>query len=474
MAASRPLPVKLYNTLTRDLETFTPRIQGKAGIYCCGPTVYNYQHIGNLKTYIFEDVLARALRFAGYDVNHVMNITDVGHLVSDADEGEDKMMVAMKREKKKSHEIADFYTEVFFDDCKALNIRRPDVVCKATDHITEMIELIKRIETNGFTYFNGGNLYFDVSKCSDYGKLAKLDLEKLKAGARIEVDPNKKTPFDFVLWFTKSKFENQELQWDSPWGRGYPGWHIECSAMSIKYLGEHFDIHCGGIDHIPVHHTNEIAQSEAAVSKPWVNVWMHSEFMVLNKEKMSKSKGGFITLKNLTEGGYTALAFRYFCLSAHYRAQLNFSYEALEGAKSSVEKLKGSVLRLKEASDPAKADRSGPVFAAYIKKFEDSVLNDLNTAQVLAAIWSILSDSNLSPHDQLALVYEFDEVLGLGAKDWQSESIDVPPEVVALAAKREELRKSKNWAEADAIRNEITKLGYSVEDSQGTAKFKKL
>lgn len=278
--------MKFYNTLSRKVELFKPLVSGQASVYCCGPTVYNFQHIGNLKTYICEDLLVRTLRLAGYQVKHVMNITDVGHLTSDADQGEDKMLVAMRREGKSSKEIAEFYTKCFFEDCAKLNINEPNVVCRATEHVKEMIVLTERILSNGFAYVSGGNVYFDVQKFEEYGRLAQLDLNKLKAGARIDVDSHKRNPLDFVLWFTKSKFIDQELQWDSPWGRGYPGWHIECSAMSMKHLGEQIDIHCGGVDHIPVHHTNEIAQSESATGKrPWVRHWFHSEFLVINEEK---------------------------------------------------------------------------------------------------------------------------------------------------------------------------------------------
>jgi len=331
--------VRLFNTLTRSIDPLKPLVPGAVSIYCCGPTVYNYQHIGNMRTYIFEDLLVRTLRRAGYSVNHVMNITDVGHLVSDADEGEDKMAVAARREKKSSAEIAEYYTKIFFEDCTKLHIQRPATVCKATEHIPEMIALIQRLEARGMTYCAGGNVYFDVAKLADYGKLAKLDIQNLNARARVDIDTNKRSPLDFVLWFTKSKFEDQELQWDSPWGRGYPGWHIECSAMSMKYLGDAFDIHCGGIDHIPVHHTNEIAQSEGATGAEWVHHWMHGEFLVINAEKMSKSKGGFLTLDTIVSQGFDPLAYRFMCLTAHYRSQLNFTDETLKNAAKVVQPL---------------------------------------------------------------------------------------------------------------------------------------
>ncbi|RMD85215.1 MAG: cysteine--tRNA ligase [Candidatus Dadabacteria bacterium] len=457
--------MKIYNSYSRKEEEFIPLNPNQVGVYCCGPTVYDYQHIGNLRTYIFEDLLVRTLRYAGYKVKHVMNITDVGHLVSDADEGEDKMLVAAKREKKSSHEIAEYYTNVFFEDCAALNIKRPDVVCKATDHIDDMISLIKRLEKRGMTYFSGGNVYYDVSRFPEYGRMANLDLKRLKAGARIEIDQNKRNPYDFVLWFTKSKFENQELQWDSPWGRGYPGWHIECSAMSMKHLGEQFDIHCGGIDHIPVHHTNEIAQSEGATGKRWVRYWMHGEFLVMDKEKMSKSKGTFITLRDLIKQGIEPLAYRYMCLGAHYRTQLKFSIESLRSAQNSFRKLRSSVLSLKGVEEGTPDKR-------YISAFEDAMYDDLNAPRALALVWEILGDSGLAQADKLATLYAVDEVLGFGMKKWEEKKIDIPDEVRALLSDRAEARKRKDWDESDRLRNLIREKGFLVEDTKEGQKLK--
>ena len=460
--------VSLFNTLTRSVAELQPLNSPQVKIYCCGPTVYDFQHIGNMRTYIFEDFLVRMLRYAGYSVKHVMNITDVGHLTSDADDGEDKMIVAMRREGKSSLEIADFYTQQFFEDCTALHISRPDTVCKATDHVQEMIELSQRLETNGMTYQAGGNVYFDVSKLRDYGKLAKLDLEKLQAGARIEVDPNKLNPHDFVLWFTKSKFENQELQWDSPWGHGYPGWHIECSAMSIKYLGEQFDIHCGGIDHIPVHHTNEIAQSEGATGKPWVTIWMHGEFLVLNKERMAKSKGGFITLQSAIDRGFDPLSYRYLCMTAHYRKQLSFSWDALESAANSLKKLRQTVVALREEHDPessAVVDQVNP----HLEEFRKSMFSDLNIPSALAAMWNLLSDKELSANQKLSLLYEMDQILGFDLHNWKPQDVSIPEEILALVSERDAARTAKDWARSDALRDEITAHGYVVEDSpEGT------
>ncbi|MCK4888867.1 MAG: cysteine--tRNA ligase, partial [Candidatus Aminicenantes bacterium] len=335
------MKLRFYNTLTQKKEDFETMVEGKAGMYSCGPTVYNFAHIGNLRTYIFNDLLRRVILLNGIQLDHVMNVTDVGHLTSDADEGEDKMLEGAKRENKSVWEIAKFYEESFFNDISLLNIQKPEIVCRATDHIEEMINMEKRIEENGFAYFTGGNLYFDTSKLDDYGKLARLRVEDLQYGARTEIDENKKNNSDFVLWFTKSKFGDQDMKWDSPWGTGYPGWHIECCAMSSKYLGEQFDIHTGGIDHIPVHHTNEIAQAEAAFGKkPWVKYWLHGEFLVMDKGKMSKSSGEFLTLQFLVEKGYDPMAFRFLCLGAHYRKQLMFSWEAMEGASQGYRNLK--------------------------------------------------------------------------------------------------------------------------------------
>ena len=348
--------MKLYNTLFKKKEEFKP-LGKEVGLYCCGPTVYHFAHIGNLRSYIFEDVLKRTLLFNEFKVNHVMNITDVGHLTSDSDTGEDKMLKGAKREKKTVYEVAEFYTQAFKEDLRKLNFILPNHFPKATEHIKEQIKLIQKLEKKGFTYIAGGNVYFDTSKLDDYGKLARLDLNA-ETKSRVEKDANKKNSHDFVLWFTKSKFKDQEMKWESPWGEGYPGWHIECSAMSTKYLGEQFDIHCGGIDHIPVHHTNEIAQSESATGKkPWVKYWLHNEFLVLSKgEKMAKSGENFITLTVLEEKGYSALDYRYFCLGTHYRNPLMFSFEAMDSAKAGYKKLVDRVLELKSTGGKGSSD----------------------------------------------------------------------------------------------------------------------
>ena len=379
----------LYNTLTRTSEPFEPIVPGKVGMYCCGPTVYNYAHIGNLRTYVFEDLLRRSFEALGYDVRHVMNVTDVGHLTDDADEGEDKMEKSAREMKRSVWDIAAYFTEAFFDDTRKLNIVPPTIVCRATDHIPQMIELIKRLEQRGYTYVAGGNVYFDISRFDEYGRLALLDRQELKAGARIEVDRNKRNPHDFVLWFTQGKFEHQSMMWDSPWGRGYPGWHLECSAMSLHYLGEQFDIHCGGVDHIPVHHTNEIAQSEAATGRKWVNYWVHAEFLLMDSGKMSKSAGGFVTLGALEDEGYEPLDYRYFCLGGHYRTQLQFSFESLDAARNARRNLNDRVVALQATlgGQPAPAaDWDGRYARAFLRHISD----DLNVSRGVAELWGVM------------------------------------------------------------------------------------
>lgn len=459
------MKVQIYNTMSRQVEEFKPITPNYVGMYGCGPTVYNYAHIGNLRTYIFEDTLKRVLLHAGYKVKHVMNITDVGHLTGDGDDGEDKMEKSARESGKSVWDIAKFYTDAFFKDYDSLNIIRPDVICPATQHIPQMIELIQRLEKGGHTYVAGGNVYFSIDTFPSYGKLARLNLDDLKSGARIDIDSNKKNPKDFVLWFTNSKFGEQAMMWDSPWGRGYPGWHIECSAMSMYYLGEHFDIHCGGIDAIPVHHTNEIAQSEAATCKTWVNYWMHGEFLLSEKGKMSKSSGEFLTLSVLKEHGFDPLDYRYFCLGANYRTQLQFSYQGLEGARAArlglVERISGFgdlVADEKAISDKARD---------YMKQFDDFVCNDLGTPRALSVLWTLVKDEAI-PNDQKRFVLNYmDGVLGLKLSEVKAQKAqeEFPQEVLDLVQKRAEAKKNKDWALADSYRNEITQLGFVVKDT---------
>ena len=459
------MALKLYNTLSRKKEDFVPISPPNVGMYACGPTVYTYAHLGNLRAYVFNDVLRRTLIKNGFKLKEVMNITDVGHLTSDADEGEDKMLVTAKKEKKSVLNIAKFYTEAFFKDTDRLNIQMPEITCKATEHIKEMIEMDQKIEKNGYAYFKGGNLYFDTGKLDDYGKLARLKLDELKEGARTDKDPNKKNPTDFVLWFTKSKFKDQEMKWESPWGEGYPGWHIECSAMSSKYLGEQFDIHTGGIDHIPVHHTNEIAQAEAAFQKkPWVKYWLHNEFLVMDKGKMAKSAGSFITLQTVIDKGYEPIAYRFLCLGTHYRKQLMFSWEAMNTAANAYKALKNKIAELNEQG---KEDES----KAYHEKFMQEINDDMNIPRALAVLNEVINDSKLSKKAKLGLIADFDEILGLDLL--KEEKIEIPQEVRELADKREKARKENNYELADKLRGEIKAKGFIVEDTKKGPVLKK-
>ena len=460
-------PIHAYNTLTRSKVPLVPLDGKRIRLYTCGPTVYNYAHIGNLRAYLFEDFLKRTLIYNDTPVLHVMNITDVGHLTSDADEGEDKMLKGAKREGKTVWEVAEFYTKAFKTDIDRLNIIEPDIWCKATDHINEQIEMIRRLETKGYTYVAGGNVYFDITKLDDYGKLARLNLDDLQAGARIDIDANKHHPMDFVLWFTKSKFDDQEMKWDSPWGRGYPGWHIECSAMSMKYLGEQFDIHCGGIDHIAVHHTNEIAQAEAAIGKkPWVNVWMHNEFLVIDKGKMAKSGENFLTLQVLIDKGIEPLVYRYFNMTATYRQQLSFSWEALDSAKNSFEALKSKIRDLHEhKSEGTSAPEREHELRAM---FNNAINDDLNMPQALAVLWTTLREGDLANERKITLAEEFDRVLGLDIVE-MGVADDIPADIKALAHERAEAKAKKDWAASDRLRAEINAKGYVIDDKKDGA-----
>ncbi len=469
------MQLRLYNTMTRKIEDFYTMEPGKAKMYTCGPTVYNYAHIGNLRTYVFEDVLRRTLEYTGYEAEHVMNVTDVGHLTDDADEGEDKMVKSSRESGRSVWDIARFYTEAFFLDIDNLNIVRPTITCNATDHIGDMIGLIKRIEENGHTYNSGGNVYFSIDTFPQYGKLARLDTQDLQSGARIEVDGNKKNPRDFVLWFTRSKFENQAMTWDSPWGEGYPGWHVECSAMSMRYLGEQFDIHCGGVDHINVHHTNEIAQSESATGKTWVNFWIHGEFLVMGQHKMAKSKGNFITLRTLQEENYDPLDYRYFCLGGHYRSQLQFTFDSLDAARKARLNLVERVHELRAAVDSVPAlEALGDKARRYLEEFQENVTNDLHVPKALSVLWTLMKDEAVLPADKLAVVFDMDRVLGLKLEDVKEEqSIDGDTE--KLIKEREEARAQKDFARADQIRDELLEKGIELKDTpKGTVWKKKV
>ncbi len=466
----------LYNSASRRKEEFVPHEEGKVSMYTCGPTVYHFAHIGNLRTYIMEDVLEKALRYAGYDVKRVMNITDVGHLSSDADTGEDKMLKGAKREKKTVMEIAQYYTDAFFSDCKKLNIKKPDVVEPATNCIAEFIEMVQGLLEGGYAYIAGGNVYFDTSKLKDYYVFNNFDAEDLAIGVRDSVseDENKRNKTDFVLWFTKSKFEDQELKWDSPWGIGYPGWHIECSAISLKHNGEYLDIHCGGIDNAFPHHTNEIAQSEAYLGHEWCKYWFHVLHLNTSNGKMSKSKGEFLTVSLLEEKGYNPLAYRFFCLQSHYRKSQEFSFEALSNAEAAFNKLLARVAALKEDGEVDEA-----VFSEYVKKFNDVLGNDLNTSLAVTAVYDALK-ANTNDATKLAIIKDFDKVLSLDliteAKKLAEKKAEAPAseedaEIDALVAQRTQARKDKNWAEADRIRDELNARGIVLTDTPEGVKW---
>lgn len=468
--------MQLYNTATRKKEEFIPRFEGKVSMYTCGPTVYHYAHIGNLRSYIMEDILEKYLRFSGYDVTRVMNITDVGHLTSDGDTGDDKMLKGAKREHKTVMEIAKFYTDAFFEDCRKLNIKRPDVVEPATNCIDEFIKVILALIEKGYAYEAGGNVYFDTSKLERYYIFNDFKEEDLEIGVRegVEEDSNKRNKTDFVLWFTKSKFEDQELKWESPWGLGYPGWHIECSCISMKHLGEYLDLHCGGIDNAFPHHTNEIAQSEAYLGHEWCKTWFHVHHLNADGGKMSKSSGEFLTVSLLEEKGYEPPIYRFFCLLSHYRKTLAFSFENLDNAAVSYRKLVARIAALlKEESGILEQEK----YDRLMKGFRDALDNDLNTSLAVTALYDVLkSDANAKT--KLTLIREFDTVLSLGLIEaaqrlGEGEENELPPEVAELAAKRAQARKEKNFALADELRAKIAALGYTVEETREGTKIRK-
>lgn len=455
--------LKVYNTLTRKKEDFKTLRENAVYMYSCGPTVYSYAHIGNLRTYIFMDLLRRVMKYDGYKIKGVMNITDVGHLLSDGDDGEDKMQKAAREQKKTPWEIAAYYTDVFFNDLKALNIGKPEIIAKATEHIPEMIEFVKQLQEKGFAYEISDGIYFDISKFPSYGKLSGQTVDEKEAGARIEENGEKRHPADFALW--KKADKNHIMQWESPWGMGFPGWHIECSAMSRKYLGEVFDLHTGGIDAVPVHHENEIAQNEALAGKQTVNYWMHGEFMMVDGGKMSKSLGNVYTIAQLKEKGYDPLDFRFFCLNAHYRKKLNFTFEGMDGAKKSRERL-NAALYAHKISD-VKTDES--VLQNYKNQFLDAINDDVNIPLALGVLFNLLKEPKSK--DVYALALDFDKVFGLNfdkvtAPKQEEQKIDAPQEVLGLIEQRKQAKKEKNFALADEIRAKIADLGYEIKDTR--------
>ena len=469
--------MKLYNSLSHTKEEFVPHEPGKVSMYTCGPTVYHFAHIGNLRSYIMEDALEKLLRYAGYDVKRVMNITDVGHLASDADTGEDKMVKGAQREHKTVMEIAKFYTDAFFSDCKKLNIKYPDVVQPATGMIDDYIKVISSLLDKGYAYPAGGNIYFDTSKLKQYYVFNDHDEENLAVGVRdsVEEDQNKRNKADFVLWFTKSKFEDQALKWDSPWGVGYPGWHIECSCISMKYLGEHLDIHCGGIDNAFPHHTNEIAQSEAYLGHPWCKYWMHVHHLNTNHGKMSKSSGEFLTVSLLEEKGYDPLVYRFFCLQSHYRKGLVFSWENLDNARAAYDKLVSRVAALSGDGDVDQA-----AVAAARAAFIEAVGNDLNTSLGVTAVYDALK-ADVSDATKRAVIADFDQVLGLdllgraaALKEKEAAPVEGAEEIEALIAQRSQAKKEKNWAQADAIRDQLKAMGVEIKDTPNGVEWKRI
>ena len=456
--------MKIFNTLSKKIEEFVPREEGIVKMYTCGPTVYNYAHIGNLRTYIFEDVLEKGFEYLGYSVKRVMNITDVGHMTSDADEGEDKMEKGAKREGKTVYELAEFYTNAFFNDASKLNIRRPDIVEKASDHINTYIKMISKMLDDGYAYISDGNVYFDITKAKNYYQLSGKNPDELMVGVRdtVEEDKSKRNPYDFGLWFTSSKFENQDMKWDSPWGVGYPGWHIECSGISGEYLGEYLDIHCGGIDNVFPHHTNEIAQSEAFFGHKWCNYWIHGEYLNDKTGKMSKSKGEFLTVSLLEEKGYNPLSYRYFCLGSHYRKGLTFSFDALDSAENAYLKLKNRIKKLDRTPDlhEEKLD-------LYENKFKDAINNDLNTSSMLTLVYDVLKDDELSDFTKLYLIEKFDKVLGLDLTVFDEEENKFDDSwILEKIEERNIAKKNKDFSLADKIRNELLEKGIKLLDTR--------
>ena len=458
--------MKIYNTLTRQKEEFKPNKEGEVRMYSCGPTVYNYAHIGNLRAYLFMDNLRRVLKYNGYKLKHVMNITDVGHLVSDADEGEDKMMKAARREKKDPYEIAEFYMNAFFNDLKELNVDKPEIIARATEHIKIMEEYVKKIIENGYTYHTDDTIYFDTSKLDKYGVLSNRKVEEQKAGARVEFDSGKKNISDFALWIKAP--ENHIMKWDSFFGKCYPGWHLECSAMGYEYLGDNFDIHTGGIDHIPIHHENEIAQSKGFSGKIPANYWMHVNFMLVNGEKMSKSLGNIYTLSDLKEKGYEPFDFKMLMFTSTYRNQINFTWDSLDSAKVSLKRLREGYLKELDGTDEVSEEE----IKDYENRFLEAINDDLNMPIAMSVVWDVIKNPKKAKAFR-DLLLKFDEVLGLDLKNYQKQDDKLPDEVLDLVSKRDEARASKNWAESDRIRDLLVEKGYQVQDTKDGTVVKK-
>ena len=447
------------NTLTRKKEIFKPIDEKEVRIYSCGPTVYKDATIGNMRTSIFQDVLRRVLRYNGYKIKHVMNITDVGHLVSDGDEGEDKMIKSAREEHKSPAEIADYYTKLFFEDLKNLNIETPEIVCKATDHIPDMLKYVETLMEKGYAYETSTAIYFDISKLDKYPVLSNLNLEEQKAGARVEVDPEKKSPYDFALWIKAP--ENHLMKWDSPWGPSYPGWHIECSAMGQKYLGEQFDIHTGGIDLIPTHHENEIAQSKGYCGKIPARYWLHGEYLLINGGKMSKSLGNVYLLKDIINRGYNPLSYRLFSYSSHYRNKLNFTWEGIEASQKSLERLKQGYQTHLNGKD----DVEDSVVNEYEERFHKAINDDLNMPLAMGVVWEVIRNDKKSP-ELAKLLLKFDSVLGLKIDEKEEIKQEIPKEILELIEERKKAREDKNWEESDRIRDLIKEKGYEIKDTK--------
>ncbi len=458
------MQVYLTNSLTNQKELFTPLTPGKVGMYTCGPTVYSFAHIGNLRSYIFPDVLRKLLLSLGYAVTQVINITDVGHLTDNADAGEDKMEKAARQEGKNAYEVAEYYTRIFCQDIDRLNIAPPTLLVKATEHVKEMIALVKKLEEKGFTYRTSDGIYYDTSKFPHYGPLGGGSTEGLHEGARVAVNPEKRHPTDFALWKFSPVGEKRQMEWDSPWGKGFPGWHIECSAMSMKYLGEQFDIHTGGQDHLTTHHPNEIAQTEGATGKKYVNYWLHGYFLRFSKDqRMGKSVGNTITLQDLVDKGYSPLHYRYLCLGAHYRSYLDFSWEALDAAKNAYE---GLCSRVRETTNNNRVGKKGRG-KDYRQAILGALADDINTSKALGEVWKLVKDEEVSSSEVLSIIEETDRILSLDLFAVE-EGFDIPQEVEELAKRRWELRQGGNYAGADELRTKIEKLGYEIRDQEDT------